>query len=91
MNVQVQLFSILRELLPPQAKRGRATITLADGASVADLITHLGIDQKMGFAPEEITTKAGWQVMVCDKFESDMRRVLQDGDQVKILPPISGG
>ena len=91
MKIEVQLFSILRELAPPDAKRGRATITLADGATVADLITHLGIDQKMGFAPDEITTKAGWQVMVCDKFEADMGRVLQPGDQVKILPPISGG
>ena len=91
MNIQVQLFSILRDLLPPDAKQGRATVPLVDGATVADLITHLGIDQKMGFAPEEITSKAGWQVMVCDKFEADMGRVLRDGDEVKILPPISGG
>jgi molybdopterin converting factor small subunit len=91
MNVEIQLFSILRELLPPGARRGRATITLADGATVADLITQLGIDQKMGFAPEDMTSKAGWQVMVSDKFEADMGRILQDGDQVKILPPVSGG
>jgi len=91
MNIQVQLFSILRDSLPPDAQRGRTTVILAGGATLADLITHLGIDQRFGFAPEEITTKAGWQVMVSDKFERDMGRVLQDGDEVKILPPISGG
>lgn len=91
MKVQVQLFSILRDLLPPDAQRGRTTLTLAEGATLADLITRLGIDQKLGIAAEEITTKAGWQVMVSDKFEASMERVLRDGDEVKILPPISGG
>ena len=91
MQIQVQLFSVLRGLLPADAQRGRTTATLADGASVADLITDLGIDSQLGLAPEELTTKAGWQVMVSDKFEADVQRVLQDGDEVKILPPISGG
>ncbi len=89
--VRVQLFSILRDLLPPDAQRGRTTVTLAEGATLADLITHLGIDQKLGLAAEEITTKAGWQVIVSDKFEASTGRGLQDGDEVKILPPISGG
>jgi molybdopterin converting factor small subunit len=91
MQIEVQLFSILRDLLPPEAERGRATIALAEGATVADLINHLGIDQQLGFEPHQITRQAGWQVMVADKFEQDMDRVLREGDEIKILPPIAGG
>jgi molybdopterin converting factor small subunit len=91
MQIEVQLFSILRDLLPPEAERGRATIALAEGATVADLINHLGIDQQLGFEPHQITKQAGWQVMVADKFEQDMDRVLREGDEIKILPPIAGG
>jgi molybdopterin converting factor small subunit len=91
MQVRVQLFSILRSCLPPESERGRATLSLKDGATLADLITHLQIDQHLGLAPEEIGIQAGWQVMVSDRFEANLERVLQDGDDIKILPPIAGG
>jgi molybdopterin converting factor small subunit len=91
MNIDVQLFSILRECLPPDADRGRAIITLPHGASVADLISHLGIDRQLGFEPSEIASKAGWQVMISGSYEPDMGRTLQDGDQVRIFPPMAGG
>ena len=91
MKIQIQLFSVLRDLLPPGAERGRTTVTLPEGATLSELVAHLGIDQKLGLAPGEIVSKAGWQVMVADRFEADMGRVLYGGDEVKILPPISGG
>jgi molybdopterin converting factor small subunit len=91
MQVRVRLFSILRDCLPSTAERGKASIALKDGSTLADLITLLEIDQKLGFAPEQITSQAGWQVLVSDSFEADMGRILRDGDEVKILPPVSGG
>jgi molybdopterin converting factor small subunit len=91
MQVQVRLFSILRDCLPSDAEGGKASIGLTDGATLADLITRLGIDRKLGLAPDQITSQAGWQLLVSDRFEADMTRVLQDGDEVKILPPVSGG
>ena len=91
MKVEIQLFSILRERLPPDAVEGKTTITLAEGATLGDLIIELGIDQVLGYPPAELTTKAGWQVMVSGKLATDMNRVLQAGDQVRIFPPVSGG
>lgn len=91
MKIQVQLFSILRDCLPPEAERGQATITLADGATLADLVTHLGIDQRLGYTAPEIITRAAWQVVINGSFESDIERNLQDGDQVQIFPPLAGG
>jgi molybdopterin converting factor small subunit len=91
MKIQVQLFSFLRNCLPPGAERGKAMVELPDGATLADLVTHLGIDQRLGYEATDVGSKAGWQVMVSGKYEADMGRVLQDGDQVGIFPPISGG
>jgi molybdopterin converting factor small subunit len=91
MQVHVQLFSILRDCLPPDAQRGRATITLPEGATLADLVTHLGIDRHLGCQVSEMVSKAGWQVMVSGRYEPDMGRTLQDGDEVLILPFVAGG
>lgn len=96
MEIEVQLFSILRECLPTDTKaqghsQGKAIITLPEGATLADLITELGIDQYLGYPPAELTTKAGWQFMVSGRFAPDVARVLQDGEQVRVFPPVSGG
>jgi molybdopterin converting factor small subunit len=96
MQIHVQLFSILRDCLPPDAEGrgpsgGKAAITLPEGASLEDVVRYLGIDQYLGYGASELTASANWQVMVSGQFELDMGRVLQDGDEVQIFPPISGG
>ena len=91
MQIHVQLFSILRDCLPPDAVRGKATISLAEGSTLTDLVTHLGIDRQLGYTAPDVVARANWQVMVSGRFETDMGRVLQDGDEVGIFPPVSGG
>jgi molybdopterin converting factor small subunit len=96
MQIHVHLFSILRDCLPPDAEArgpsgGKATIALPDRATLVDLVMHLGIDRYLGYAASELASGASWQVMVSGRFELDMERVLQDGDEVRILPPASGG
>jgi molybdopterin converting factor small subunit len=91
MQIHVQLFSILRDCIPPDAGRGQASIALPEGATLADLVAHLGVDQRLGHPATEVVSKAGWQVLVSGGYEPDMGRVLQDGDQVRIFPPVAGG
>ncbi len=91
MQIHVQLFSILRDCLPPGTKRGQASLELPPGSTLADLIVHLGVDRRLGHAADEVVSRAGWQVMVAGKYEPDMGRVLQDGDEVRIFPPVAGG
>jgi molybdopterin converting factor small subunit len=91
MRIEVQLFSILRDCLPPDAERGRATIHMPDGATLADLVTYLGIDRRLGFSATDVVGRAGWQVMVSGEYTPDVDRVLRDGDQVRIFPPVAGG
>jgi molybdopterin converting factor small subunit len=93
MQIQVQLFSILRDCLAERAgaRGGQASLTLPEGTTLAELIVHLGIDRRLGFQPSEVVDRAGWQVMVNDRFEPDVGRILHDGDQVRIFPPVAGG
>ncbi len=91
MKVHVNLFSILRDCLPPGATRGEATVELSEGARLVDLIVHLGIDRRLRRPAQSLSVGAGWQVLVNGQFESEMGRALADGDQVQIFPPVAGG
>lgn len=91
MNVHVQLFSILRDCLPVEARREGGIVPLAEGATLADLVTHLGIDRRLGYSPQDVVGRAGWQVRVNDEFVPHVERALQEGDRVQIFPPVAGG
>ena len=77
LKIHLQLYSILREKLPPESN-GQAVLQLKDGASLQDLLNKLDITRKI-------------VISVNDAHESDMSRRLRDGDQVKIFSSISGG
>jgi len=76
-KIHLQLYSILREKLPPEAN-GQIVLQLNDGASLQDLLDEFNITRKV-------------TISVNETHESDMSRQLQDGDQVKIFSSISGG
>lgn len=77
MQVNVHLHGILRDKLPSEAK-GRATITLDDGATVGDLLAQLDIKRRV------IVALNGDQ-------KQDKTHILQDGDQVSVFKVIGGG
>jgi sulfur carrier protein ThiS len=76
-KINVQLFSILRDKLPPEAK-GRVALQLEDGSTLADVLDDLEITRKV------VISVNGVQ-------ETDRSRKMNEGDQVKILLSISGG
>jgi thiamine biosynthesis protein ThiS len=77
LEVHLQLYSILREKLPPEAK-GRAVMQLDENASLADLLEELNITRRV-------------VISVNGEHETDRSRQLQDGDEIKIFSSISGG
>jgi thiamine biosynthesis protein ThiS len=77
LKVNIHLHGILRDQLPPDAK-GRAIIDLEDGASVGDLINHLGIKRRV-------------VVALNGDHKLDNTHTLEDGDQVSIFTVIGGG
>lgn len=77
MEVHLQLYSVLRENLPADAK-GRAVMKLDEGTTLQDLLDDLGIKRRV-------------VISVNDAHVSDKSRQLQDGDEVKIFSSVSGG
>jgi len=77
LEIHLQLYSILREKLPPKSK-GQAVLQLEDGALLSDLLGKLEITRRV-------------VVSVNEAHETDMSRRLQDGDKVRIFSSVSGG
>jgi molybdopterin converting factor small subunit len=77
LEVHVQLYSILREKLPAEA-RGRTTLQLDEGTTLEDIIEAFEIKRRV-------------VIGVNGAHERDHSRPLQDGDDVKIFSAVSGG
>jgi MoaE-MoaD fusion protein len=83
MRVQVILFGVLKEWLGPSG----AAIELPDGASVGLLLDRVRGTLPAG-APEQILR--GIAVSVNAEY-AHPAQILHDGDEVGLLPPVSGG
>ncbi len=77
MRIHLQLFSILREKLPPKMN-GQTELNLDQGTTLADLLSDLEITQKVVVSVNDIQV-------------TDFEHELLDGDQVKLFSSISGG
>lgn len=76
MEVEVRLFAALREA----AGGGRRTLELPDSATVADV--WAGLD--LGAEPHGL-------VYAVNRDYADRTTALADGDEVAVIPPVSGG
>ena len=76
MEVKLTLHGILRDALPRQAK-GKTTLTLSEGATVADVLQQFKLKQTVSAAV------GGVQV--------EPSHILQDGDDLQIFRMIGGG
>ena len=79
MQVSIKLFANLRKKLPT-GSLGKATLDLADQATINDLIHHL-----------DIPLDLAQMVLVNGEQTREFGQALADGDQVSIFPPVAGG
>jgi molybdopterin synthase catalytic subunit len=84
MHVKVISFGMLKDWLGSDA----ALIELEDGATIADLMLKLAADPRHGGRLE--LQLAGIAVGVNAEYAT-ATRILRDGDEVALLPPVSGG
>jgi sulfur carrier protein ThiS len=77
MVIHLQLYSILREKLPGEAK-GRVDLLMEPESTLTDLLEEFGIARRV-------------VISVNGEHEADRTRELRDGDEIKIFSSISGG
>ena len=77
LEIHLQLFSILRDILPPEQK-WRTMMHFNDGSTLQDLLKELNIKRRVAISVNGVQ-------------ENDRARKLHDGDKVKIFTSIGGG
>jgi sulfur carrier protein ThiS len=78
-NVTVHLHTILQRQTP-EGLVGQLAISLPENTTMAELLDSLEIELE----PEHL-------LLVVNGRTAELQRVLQDGDQVNLMPAISGG
>ena len=84
MKIEVRLFAGLRDRFPRE-RRGRATLELAAGATIATLLDQLAIPAKQA----QMVLVNGVQVPRSPGVRE--RHELAEGDVVSVFPPVAGG
>ena len=80
MRIEVRLFTGLRRHAPPEAQRGRFSLTLHQGAVLGQVLSDLGID--LGAVAVLLVNGAA---------KPQLETVLSPGDVVSLFPPVAGG
>ncbi len=81
MNIKVLFFASCRDLIGT----GEREMTLSDGVTITDLISKLASEQA------RFTDMAPSLMVSVNQAYVERDAVLQDGDEVAFIPPVSGG
>lgn len=79
MKIEVRLFATLTAYLPDQSDGRSATLEVAEGSTVTDIIRSLGIPGDMPF------------VTMINGRDAAPGQFLADGDVLSLFPPLAGG
>lgn len=79
MKASVTCFGAVRDYLPAGTAGNRAEVELAEAATAGDLVDRLGAPRRLIFS------------LLVDGTRADLDAVLQDGSEVTLMPPFSGG
>lgn len=80
MRIEVRLFTGLRSHAPAEAKRGRFSLILDQGAVLGEVLSSLGID------PGAVAV-----LLVNGAAKPQLETALSHGDVVSLFPPVAGG
>jgi molybdopterin converting factor small subunit len=79
MQVTVVCFGALRDFLPPGSSSNELPLDVSEGATVSDVVQHLGAPARLVFSALVGDERAG------------LDEQLRDGARVTLMPPFTGG
>ena len=79
MKIEVALYATLSKYLPPGAQNRKAVIEVQDGATIREVLSHLGIPQDLP------------NILLTNGRQTSEETVLKDGDALSVFPPLAGG
>ncbi len=79
MKVEARLFATLAAYLPEEGDGRSATLELADGSTVQDVVRSLRIPDDMPF------------LVMLNGRDAALDQPLADGDVLSLFPPLAGG
>ena len=79
MKVKVQLYALLAKYLPANAENKTATLEVAEGITVKEILNELKIPEAMP------------KILLVNGRHAELHRALAEGDTLSIFPPIAGG
>ena len=79
MKVSVVCFGAMREHLPRDAAGNQATIEVEDAATVGDVVDRLGAPRRLAFS------------VLVDGVQASLDRRVEDGAEITLMPPFTGG
>lgn len=79
MKVEARLFATLAAYLPEEGDGRGATLELADGSTVQDVVRSLRIPDDMPF------------LVMLNGRDASLDQPLADGDVLSLFPPLAGG
>jgi molybdopterin synthase catalytic subunit len=82
MLVKVRLFAMLRE----RAGSDSLQVELEDGATVRDAIDAIASEHGLG----DVVSRTS-RVMAVNRQYAEEKRPLAEGDELALIPPVSGG
>ena len=83
MRIRVKTAGLLGDYLPPGSERNRAVLRVASGATPLDVMRQL----RMPLENSYLVSLNGSVVRVAERDT----RVLEEDDQLAIMPPLKGG
>lgn len=80
MRINVKLMGTLRNKLQVGSQGGKTTLEVASGAASGSVVDQLGMSDTQVHL-----------VLVNGEMDKDRTRVLAEGDEVTLFPPVAGG
>jgi molybdopterin converting factor small subunit len=91
MKIHIKLFSVFRDCIPEADARGELALQVPEEGTIWTVLERLELNKCLDAEVTIAEMMTAWQITVNGVFETNLDRVLVEGDRLAIFPPMAGG